>query len=102
MTEGKLLQRGAGLRSLLSGALLHRPQQGLLRRSVFGVVGLRPPIAEHTESEGRLLQTYASGAGCIVELGVAEGGSAVALREVMDPHGTLVLVDPYPPGRLFG
>src|SRR5690349_4553788 len=102
MTEKKPTEPGISSSSPLLGDVLHRPHRRLLRRSVFGVVRLRPPIAEHTEAEGRLLQRYASGAECIVELGVAEGGSAGALREVMDPHGTLVLVDPYPSGRLFG
>src|SRR2546421_5953781 len=101
MTEEEPPHQRIGFSSLSDG-LIHRPRRWLLRRSVFGVAGLRPPIAEHTEAEGRLLQSHASGARCIVELGVAEGGSAVALREVMDPHGTLVLVDPSPPGRLFG
>ena len=31
---------------------------------------------------------------------MAEGGSARAIREAMDPAGRLYLIDPYPPGRL--
>ena len=35
-----------------------------------------------------------------MELGVAEGASAVAIRAVMDPAGTLYLVDPYHLSRI--
>ena len=62
--------------------------------------GLRPAVAEHSKSEAALLQQHAAGARTIVELGVAEGGSALELREVMADDGLLVLVDPYTPGRL--
>ena len=43
---------------------------------------------------------YGAGARTVVELGVAEGGSAAELRSVMAPTGHLWLVDPYEPGRL--
>ena len=43
---------------------------------------------------------YGAGAETIVELGVAEGGSAAELRSVMSPHGRMYLVDPYERGRL--
>jgi glycosyltransferase involved in cell wall biosynthesis/predicted O-methyltransferase YrrM len=43
---------------------------------------------------------WAAGAHTVVELGVAEGGSAAELRSVMSPRGRLYLVDPYEPGRL--
>ena len=80
--------------------ILHRPELGWRRRHVFAALGLRRPVAQHSEAEGGLLQRYAHGASTIVEIGVFEGGSALELRSVMDPAGTLVLVDPYPPGRL--
>jgi len=67
---------------------------------VFAALGLRRPLAQHSEAEGHLLQRYAEGASTIVEIGVLEGGSALELRSVMDPAGTLLLVDPYVPGRL--
>jgi hypothetical protein len=67
------------------------------------VLGVRPPISQASEAEGRLLRDAAKGARCAVEVGVAEGGSARYIREGMDPSGTLYLIDPYPPGRLgFG
>lgn len=71
-------------------------------RHLFAAVGLRPPAAEHTEAEGRLLQRFAAGSKCAVELGVAEGGSAWEIRQVLADDGVLYLVDPYLPGRLFG
>jgi predicted O-methyltransferase YrrM len=43
---------------------------------------------------------YAEAAKAVVELGVAEGGSAAELRSVMAYDGRLYLVDPYEPGRL--
>ena len=67
---------------------------------MFAALGLRRALAQHSAAEGKLLQRYAEGASTIVEIGVLEGGSALELRSVMDPAGTLVLVDPYAPGRL--
>jgi len=61
---------------------------------------VRPPYAQHSTAERDLLQRHAAGARRIVEIGVAEGGSALELRRVMDPAGELLLVDPYPRGRL--
>ena len=81
--------------------VLHRPDIGWRRRHVFAAIGLRRPIAQHSEAEATLLQRHAAGARTIVEIGVAEGGSALEFRSVMDPDGTLVLVDPYPAGS-FG
>jgi predicted O-methyltransferase YrrM len=37
-----------------------------------------------------------------VEIGVAEGASALALREVAHSSAVLYLIDPYPPGRIPG
>lgn len=69
------------------------------RRQVFGALGLRHSLFQGTEAEARLLRQHAAGARLIVELGVAEGGSAVQLRSVMAHDGCLYLVDPYEPGR---
>lgn len=62
---------------------------------LFAWAGLRPVQAQHTKAEHDALQRYARGRRSIVEIGVAEGASAAAIREVMDPSGTLYLVDPY-------
>jgi predicted O-methyltransferase YrrM len=56
---------------------------------------LRPPIAQHTASEHQVLEKHARSCKSLVEIGVAEGASAVALRTTMDPEGTLYLVDPF-------
>ncbi len=77
----------------------HRHDFGWRQRHVFGALRLRSPAAQCTAAEARLLREHAAGARCVVELGVAEGGSALALREAMAPDGCLFLVDPYEPGR---
>jgi hypothetical protein len=61
----------------------------------FAWAGLRPPIAQHTAAEHKALEQHARGKRSVVEIGVAEGASGVALREAMDPAGTLYLVDPF-------
>ena len=61
----------------------------------FAWVGLRPPIAQHTEAEHHALEKFARGRKSLVEIGVAEGASAIALRTTMNPEGTLHLVDPF-------
>lgn len=81
-------------------AVDHRPAHTIRRRHVFDAIGLRKPAAQHTADEGRVLQKYANGANTVVELGVAEGGSAYELRQVLDPNGTLYLVAPFIPGVL--
>jgi predicted O-methyltransferase YrrM len=62
---------------------------------MFAAIGLRPPAAQHSEAEGRMLRKYAEGRSSVVEIGVAEGGSAWELRQVIAPDGTLHLIDPY-------
>jgi len=61
----------------------------------FAWAGLRAPIAQHTAAEHQALERHARGRKNLVEIGVAEGASAVALRTTMDPEGTLYLVDPF-------
>ena len=67
----------------------------VVRHPVYACLGLRPVFAQHTRAEHEALRRWASGRRQIVELGVAEGGSAVALAEVMSPSGVLTLVDPF-------
>lgn len=66
-----------------------------MRHPFFAWAGLRPPIAQHTEAEHHALGKYARGCKSLVEIGIAEGASAVALRMAMNPAGTLYLVDPF-------
>lgn len=83
---------------MTTARLLYRADTGWRRRHVFGVLGLRRPRAECTMAEARLLRDHAAGARSVVELGVAEGGSALQLRSAMAADGCLYLVDPYATG----
>ncbi|MGB8456128.1 MAG: class I SAM-dependent methyltransferase [Candidatus Acidiferrum sp.] len=71
-----------------------------LRHSACAFLGLRPPVAQHTEAEHAAFRKWAEGCKCVVEIGVAEGVSAVALREGMAEDGTLYLVDPFHLSRI--
>ena len=66
-----------------------------LRHPFFAWFGLRPILAQHTLAESEALRSWACGRKTMVEIGVAEGASALALREVMDPEGALYLIDPF-------
>jgi predicted O-methyltransferase YrrM len=67
----------------------------VMKHPFFAWAGLRPLIAQHTEEEHHSLEKHARGCKSLVEIGVAEGASAVALRTMMNPEGTLYLVDPF-------
>jgi predicted O-methyltransferase YrrM len=66
-----------------------------LRHPFFAWARLRPIIAQHTSAEHEALKRWARGRSCVVEIGVAEGASALASREVMSSDGTLYLIDPF-------
>ncbi len=66
-----------------------------MKHPFFAWAGLRPPIAQHTEAEHHALEKYARGCTSLVEIGVAEGASALALQGGMSCYGTLYLVDPF-------
>jgi hypothetical protein len=72
----------------------------LLRHPVFALLGLRPILGQHTRAEDTALKKWASGRSRLVEIGVAEGASAVTLRRVMSPQGSLCLIDPFHLSRL--
>jgi predicted O-methyltransferase YrrM len=74
----------------------------LFRHPVFAWLGIRPVWGQHTTGEHAALKQWATGKSHLVEIGVAEGASAVALREVMSPSGTLWLIDPFHLGRERG
>lgn len=67
----------------------------IFRHPVYACLGLRPALAQHTDAEHKALRKWAGGRSCLVEIGVAEGVSALALREGMAEDGTLHLVDPF-------
>jgi predicted O-methyltransferase YrrM len=67
----------------------------VMQHPFFAWAGLRPPVAQHTAAEHHALEKHARGCKSLLEIGVAEGASAVALRTTMNPEGTLYLVDPF-------
>jgi predicted O-methyltransferase YrrM len=66
-----------------------------LRHPFFAWSGLRPPIAQHTAAEHAALEKHVRQRHNVLEIGVAEGASAIALRQAMNQDGTLYLVDPF-------
>jgi hypothetical protein len=72
----------------------------LLRHPVFAWLGIRPVQGQHTADEHEALKKWATGRSSLVEIGVAEGASAVALREAMSSDGTLWLIDPFHLSRI--
>jgi predicted O-methyltransferase YrrM len=76
--------------------LLYQADLGWRNSTIAGALRLRPALAQHSAAEGAVLERIAGGRRSIVEIGVAEGGSAWHARRVMDPDGTLVLIDTYP------
>ena len=67
----------------------------VLRHSICARAGLRPALGQHTAAEHAALKRWADGASTLVEIGVAEGVSARALREGMKGDGRLFLIDPF-------
>jgi predicted O-methyltransferase YrrM len=66
-----------------------------MRHPLFAYFGLRPIFAQHTRLEHEALLRWAMGKSHLVEIGVAEGGSALALAEAMPASATLTLIDPF-------
>lgn len=67
----------------------------LFRHPVCAWLGLRPALAQHTAAEHAAFRRWAAGRTTAVEIGVAEGVSALAIRETMAENGTLYLIDPF-------
>jgi predicted O-methyltransferase YrrM len=65
-----------------------------LRAAALGL-GLIPPRTMHSEQDAGVLLDAARGARCVVEIGVYEGASALALYEGLDPGAHLHLIDPF-------
>jgi predicted O-methyltransferase YrrM len=57
-------------------------------------------MAQHTAEEHATLKKWAVSRRCVVEIGVAEGVSALALRDGMVGDGTIYLIDPFHLSRL--
>jgi predicted O-methyltransferase YrrM len=77
---------------------IHRVR--LFRHPVFAWCRLRPVLAQHTAEEHAALKRWAAGRKQLVEIGVAEGVSGLALREVMAEDGSLHLIDPFHLSRI--
>ena len=71
-----------------------------LRHPVFSWLRLRPIFAQHSRAEHTALLRWAAERRQIVEIGVAEGASACALREAMPADGVLTLIDPFHLSRM--
>ena len=67
----------------------------LLRHPMYAWLGMRPALAQHTAAEHAALKRWAAGRTSLAEIGVAEGVSALALRESMAGDGRLYLIDPF-------
>ena len=65
-----------------------------LRALALGL-GLIPPRTMHSAEDARVLLDAARGARRVVEIGVYEGASALALLDVLAPDGELHLIDPF-------
>jgi len=65
------------------------------RHPIFGCLGFRPIVAQHTRAEDEALRRWAQGRKGIVEIGVAEGASALTFRQAMAADGVLTLIDPF-------
>jgi predicted O-methyltransferase YrrM len=71
------------------------PRAQTFRHAIFGWLRLRPVLAQHTATEHAAIQRWATGRMSLVEIGVAEGVSGLAAREVMAENATLTLIDPF-------
>ena len=66
-----------------------------LSHSVFAWLGFRPVLAQHTRAEHLAIKRWAANRRSLAEIGVAEGVSALGIRESMADNATLYLVDPF-------
>jgi predicted O-methyltransferase YrrM len=74
----------------------YQKDYGWRSSTLAGALRLRPPVAQISAPEGELTERWSTGATRVVQIGVAEGGSAWHARRAMDPAGTLHLIDTYP------
>jgi predicted O-methyltransferase YrrM len=65
-----------------------------LRAAAVGL-GVIPPRTMHSVEDARVLLEAAEGAKRVVEIGVYEGSSALALCDALGPNAELHLVDPF-------
>lgn len=72
-----------------------RLRDDLRLRALAVGLGLIPPRTMHSEQDARILLDAAAGATCVVEIGVYEGSSALALQRELGPRAELHLIDPF-------
>src|SRR3954462_11275829 len=85
----------AVLPQALRRAVPARVRDDVRLRALAVGAGLIPPRTMHSPAERALLQQLARGARRVVEIGVYEGSSAVALCDVLQPDAELHLIDPF-------
>src|SRR4051812_24951900 len=85
----------AVLPQALRRAVPTRVRDDVRLRAVAVGAGLIPPRTMHSAAERSLLQRLARGVQRVVEIGVYEGSSAVAICEVLGPEAELHLIDPF-------
>src|SRR3954464_12974023 len=79
----------------LRRAVPARVRDDVRLRALAVGAGRVPPRTMHSAEERALLQRLARGARRVVEIGVYEGSSAIALCEVLDAGAELHLIDPF-------
>ena len=62
--------------------------------------GMHSARTQTTTKERELLRTLSRGQSCILELGVYEGVTTLAMRQAMSPNGNIWGVDPFSNSRL--
>ncbi len=85
----------ATLPQALRSATPTRLRDDVRLRAVALSLGLIPPRTMHSAADARVLLDAARGARRVVEIGVYEGASAVALCAALEPGSELHLVDPF-------
>jgi len=85
----------AVLPQALRRAVPSRVRDDVRLRALAVGSGLIPPRTMHSAEERALLQRLAFGARRVVEIGVYEGSSAVALCVALEPQAELHLIDPF-------
>lgn len=73
----------------------HRLRDDVRLRALAVGLGLIPPRTMHSAEDARVLLDAARGARRVVEIGVYEGASALALCDALGPGAELNLVDPF-------
>jgi len=85
--------------SVLPASLRHltpmRLRDDVRLRALAVGSGMIPPRTMHSKDDARVLLEAAQGAKRVVEIGVYEGSSALALCQTLGPNAELHLVDPF-------